>query len=215
MKHIPFVVGACLLLASTAAARADKLMIGDFSSGHLHGWSTKSFSGKTSYTLQGAPRKQYLLADSQGTASAYYRKIRIDLWKTPVLHWRWRKLKTPGVTDERTKDGDDFAARVYVVHSGGLFFWKTLAINYVWSKSQPPDTVWDNPFAGSNAKMVSLRDAQADDGWHSESRNVYQDFKQLHGKEFRYIDGVAIMTDSDNSRSSAVAEYGDIYFSAQ
>lgn len=215
MQYLSRISGFCLLFALTQGAFADQLTVGDFSHGRLDGWSDKSFSGETRYRLQGQPGQQYLRADSAGTASAYYREIRVDLRKTPVLHWRWRKLKSPAVGNERSKGGDDFAARVYVVHSGGLFFWKTLAINYVWSRAQPPGSVWNNPFAGSNAKMVALRDDKDSDGWHEESRNVYEDFKKLQGKTFEHIDGVAIMTDSDNSHSSAAAEYGDIYFAAQ
>jgi hypothetical protein len=39
--------------------------------------------------------------------------------------------------DGRTQAGDDYAARIYVIHDGGLFAWRTRAINYVWANSQP------------------------------------------------------------------------------
>jgi len=49
--------------------------------------------------------------------------------------------------------------------------------------------------------------------WYSESRNVRDDFEVLFGKQVSYIDVVAIMTDTDNTGSSAESFYGDIYFS--
>jgi len=73
---------------------------------------------------------------------------------------------------------------------------------------------WGNPFAQENSKMLSQRDASDPEAtWFSERRNLVLDFKRLHGKDIRRIDGVAIMTDSDNSGLSATALYGDIYFS--
>jgi len=62
--------------------------------------------------------------------------------------------------------------------------------------------------------MLAQRDASDPQGtWFNERRNVVRDFKRLHGKDIRRIDGVAIMTDSDNSGLSARALYGDIFFS--
>ena len=91
-----------------------------------------------------------------------------------------------------------------------------MALNYVWSYQHKRQDTWNNPFAGENSKMLAQRDASDTRGtWFSEQRNVAVDFKQLLGKDIRQIDGVAIMTDSDNSGLSASALYGDIYFSAR
>ncbi len=48
--------------------------------------------------------------------------------------------------------------------------------------------------------------------WLTESRNVYADYKTAFGEAPAKITGVAIMTDTDNTRESAVAWYGDIIF---
>ena len=45
-----------------------------------------------------------------------------------------------------------------------------------------------------------------------ESRNVYKDYKQSFGEEPPLINGVAIMTDTDNTKERAIAYYGDIRF---
>ena len=192
-----------------------RIDIGLFSQGLVTGWQHKEFSGKTQYRVKRIEDMSVLEAVSEGSASAFYLPVKVDLEKTPYLNWSWRKVNTIQPGDETEKSGDDFVARLYVIKDGGLFFWKTLAINYVWSHQHQKQQVWNNPFAGDNAIMLSQRDASdAESTWFHESRNVAQDFKNLHGRDTRYIDGVAIMTDSDNSGLNARALYGDIFFSA-
>jgi len=64
--------------------------------------------------------------------------------------------------------------------------------------------------------MVAVRtSSDKTETWYSEKRDVGADFKQLTGEGVRYIDAVAIMTDTDNSHDKAMAYYGDIYFSVK
>jgi len=208
-----FALASLLIVNAYAEARLD---VGSFSKQELRGWQQESFAGLTDYQVVQVKGRSVLQAHSEQSASAYYLPIKVDLQQTPVLNWSWRKEKVLDPGDESQKDGDDFVARVYVVKDGGLAFWRTLAINYVWSYQHQEGEVWNNPFAGRNAKMVSLRDVKDPAmQWFAERRNIVEDFKNIHGKDIRFIDGVAIMTDSDNSGASAVALYGDIYFTAR
>ena len=50
--------------------------------------------------------------------------------------------------------------------------------------------------------------------WQHYKRNVREDLRRLIGKDIRYIDAVAIMTDSDNSGKKATGYYGDIFFTS-
>ena len=62
--------------------------------------------------------------------------------------------------------------------------------------------------------MIALRSSADQTGtWYAEKRNILADLKQFVGEDIRYIDAVAIMTDTDNSNSKATTYYGDIYFS--
>ena len=192
---------------------ATEISIAAFSTGALEPWSEKSFAGQTRYELVDTPVGKVMRATSKGTASGLFREIRIDLKKTPYLHWSWRVENIYQDIDERIKSGDDYPARLYVVLSGGLFFWKTRAVNYVWSSKERVGSHWPNAFT-RNARMVAVRSGSRDTGeWVKESRNVRQDLRDLFGEELTEIDAVAIMTDSDNSGQSATAYYGDIYFS--
>jgi hypothetical protein len=213
------ICGLCLIFvaATLKAEKPDnKLTIGNFSNGSWTGWNTKEFKGQTQYQIVQIEGIQALKADSKGVASGLFYEQRIDLQKTPILNWRWRVEKPLANHDEQTKAGDDFAARVYVVVSGGLIFWNTKAINYVWSSTSPKQKTWPNPFAGDHAMMVAVRSSQDKTrAWYSEKRDIRADFKQLTGEEIRYIDAVAIMTDTDNSHGEATAYYGDVYFSVK
>jgi hypothetical protein len=94
------------------------------------------------------------------------------------------------------------------------FFWKSLAISYVWANKSEKGEIWNNAFAGDAVKMFALRSAEDATGtWKIEKRNVYEDLKKAFGEAISTIDAVAIMTDTDNSSSKAKAYYADIYFS--
>lgn len=208
--------GAVLLTVAIPAGAVDeKLMIGRFSAGDRQDWQTKSFKGETRYSIDDRSGQRALFADSQGTASGLYREIRVDLNRTPWLNWSWRVDKVLNGVDERSKAGDDYPARVYVVVSGGAAFWKTRSLVYVWSSNQPVGTTWNSAFT-ANARVMALRSGTKDAGrWVSEKRDIRADFRQLFGEDIEAIDAVALMTDTDNSGQSATAWYGDIYFTAR
>jgi hypothetical protein len=218
-KLIFFTILMLLSVAIRAEAMADRLMIGSFSSGLLDNWEAKAFKGQTRYQLVDFHGTQVLKAESVGSASGLFYEQRIDLQKTPVMNWRWHiDNRLSKDINEQAKSGDDYAARVYVIVSGGAAFWQTKAINYVWSSTLPVGKVWPNAYAqsGLNGKliMIALRSSTDQTGtWYSEKRNIYDDLKHEFGVDIHYIDAVAIMSDSDDSQGNVTAYYGDIYFS--
>ncbi|HHM05602.1 MAG TPA: DUF3047 domain-containing protein [Gammaproteobacteria bacterium] len=181
----------------------------------LAGWENKAFQGQTRYRLVQDGDRPALRADSHAAASGLVRKIEIDLERTPYLNWSWRVEGTLGKLHEREKSGDDFAARVYVIVSGGLLFWRTKAINYVWANTSPAGDAWPNPYT-HRAHMVALESGAAHAGqWRSERRNVRDDFRRWFGENVSHIHAVALMTDTDDSAGQARAYYGPVYFSSE
>lgn len=206
---------ALFLLSLALPAEQVRVPVGEFSAGKLAGWESKRFDGQTQYQLVREDGRRVLRAVSQDAASGLFRKVDVDLNRTPYLHWSWKVRNTLGSLKEQTREGDDYPARVYVLVSGGLFFWRTHAINYVWSNNQPMGTTWPSAYT-SNDKMVALESGNARlNEWVSERRNVKQDYRRLFGGEVDHIDAVAIMTDTDNSGKAAETYYGDIYFSSR
>lgn len=212
MKGLLIVLLAVLMVQDAAAE--PKLILGEFSRNRLDGWEHKSFKTETRYRLQTLDGVAVLQADSHGAASGLFKEQRINLEQTPFLNWSWRIAERLTGLNEQSKAGDDYAARIYVIVKGGLAFWQTKAINYVWAGNTAKDTVWPNAFAGDHAMMIALRGPEAAlNVWHSEKRNVRADLQKLFGEDLRAIDAVALMTDTDNSGGVASAYYGDIWFS--
>ncbi|MDI1278550.1 DUF3047 domain-containing protein [Methylobacter sp.] len=208
-----FIVLLTVLAVQNLAAEP-KLMLGEFSRNRLDGWERKDFKGETRYRLQTLDGIEVLKADSHAAASGLFKEQRIDLEQTPFLNWSWRIADRLSGLNEQSKPGDDYAARIYVVVKGGLAFWQTKAINYVWAGSTAKDTVWPNAFAGDHAMMMALRGPEAAlNVWYTEKRNVRVDLQKLFGEDLRAIDAVALMTDTDNSGGHVLAFYGDIWFS--
>jgi hypothetical protein len=204
------------LMAFNIAQGADKIRIGDFSSGSLQDWQTQSFKGQTQYRLVEEDGRKVVKADSSASASGLFKKQRIDLTKTPFLNWRWRIENGLGKLNEQVKSGDDYAARVYVVIDGGLAFWRKKALNYVWASSSPKGDIWPNAFAGKHVMMIALRSyGDRTAVWYEEKRNILEDLRKQFGEDISAIDAVAIMTDTDNAGGRATAYYGDIFFSAK
>jgi len=198
-----------------ANADAEIVDIARFSQGDMSGWQTKVFSGETRYAVAITGGRTALHANSTATASGLFRKVNIDLKKTPILHWSWKVDNVPTGRDEHTRAGDDYTARVYVVFSGGAAFWRTRAINYVWSSNQPVDSHWRNAFTG-NARMIAVQSgSERAEQWLEERRDVLADYRKLFGKDPSNVDAIAIMTDTDNTGATASAWYGDIWFDAK
>lgn len=155
------------------------------------------------------------MASSEAAASGLVKKQRVDLNKTPFLNWSWRVENTLSPINEKSKKGDDYPARLYIIVSGGLFFWKTKALNYVWASEQKTGSVWPNAYT-SNAQMLAVESGGDRAGkWVHEKRNVKADLKKLFGEDIQYIDALALMSDTDNSKKTAISYYGDIFFSTE
>jgi hypothetical protein len=199
-----------------AASPPERLYLGHFSDGDLDGWEKRVFSGETQYAIDQAAGGTVLRAVSQSSASGLVKMQRIDLQQYPFLNWRWKIEHRLPPRDETTRGGDDYPVRLYVVLDGGLFFWQTKSLNYVWSRDATRGSTWPNAFARRNVVMLSLRDQRdATAVWFEEKRNVLADLRHHFGSDARYLIGVAIMTDTDNTGSAADSYYGDIYFSTR
>lgn len=201
--------------AVAASSHADPVWVGPFSSGELKGWEATEIKAETRYEVVSLNGTKVLRAESSGSASGLVRKIRVDLERTPYLHWSWRIENTLGAPNEQSKRGDDYPARLYVIARDGLAFWRTRALNYVWASATSQGKTWPSAFAGENVVMIAQRSGAKGIGlWHEEKRNIPEDFQHYFGDRIRYIDAVALMTDTDNAGGRATAYYGDIYFSA-
>lgn len=182
------------------------------------------FSRSTHYRLavpEGSAG-QALHASSRNTASGIMQIISIKPTSLPILSWRWRVDKFPTVRHEGTREGDDYAARLYILFSAQPVqqgaspvevFTHAHAINYLWSRELPLNQHISSPFDNRSQMLVASSGDQAVGQWVKVSRNLVEDYRAIFKKEPPPIVGIAIMTDSDNSDSTAETWYGDIVFS--
>lgn len=191
---------------------AEELRIGNFSIEGLSGWEKKIFEGTTEYTLTSENSTTVVKAVSQGTASGMVKKVSFDPEKYRYLHWSWKILHAIPGGDEKTKAGDDYAARIYVVFPG-KHFWQTKAINYIWANQLKTGDSLPNAYT-SSAMMVAVQSGPGNIGqWHTEKRDIFTDYKHLFGSDPSQASAVAIMTDTDDTGENATAWYGDITLS--
>ena len=179
-------------------------------------WQERIFRNSTQYRSVVLNDELVLRGEADDSASALYQVQRINLTETPYMHWRWRVEKTLGQDiDERSKRGDDYAARIYVIRDGGLTFWRAKSINYVWSSNIPAGTHWANPYGGENVHMWALDSGDAKVGaWSTHVRDIRADWLEAFGEDIRSLDGIALMVDTDNSGLTARSWFTDIHFSS-
>jgi hypothetical protein len=157
-----------------------------FSSVGLSNWTEKSFKGNTRYELVRDVdlNRMVVLAKTECAASARFKKITVDLPKTPAMRWSWKIDKPYVGIDENTKAGDDFPVRVYVLVEHGFLGVSSKALNYVWASKNPVGASWPNPFT-SQARMVAVNSGAFDAGrWVNHRRNVHEDLKAAFGARY-------------------------------
>ncbi|MGR5065117.1 DUF3047 domain-containing protein [Photobacterium sp. DNB22_13_2] len=222
---MPILLRLTLLFFSCGASATFELPVAQFEHETLSTWKVKHFQGRTQYVQIRLDGQRVLKASSNNSATIITKRIRIDLEETPYLNWSWRVENQLNGINETTKDGDDYAARIYLATGTNMLSSSSRAINYVWSSNQPRFSRWSNAFAGEKVQMMAIRGvADGVSQWQNEKRNVYQDFINMFGdkgseqknrKAYRYLTGIAIMTDTDNSGQAVTAFYGDIFFSSR
>ena len=181
------------------------------------GWKCRGGKGSDVYSVI-SDEDSYLEAKSVKNAVTIAKKFEYDLNEYPFLSWQWRILELPKGADERYKKTGDSAAAIYVVFQKPKFFrgsFRPKNIKYVWSTSLPKGTTTHSPY-NSKTKIVVLQSQSSLLGtWVSEKVNVYEDYKRLFGKKPKSVKAIGLMSDSDNTKSKAIAHYKEIIVSKE
>jgi hypothetical protein len=211
MADMPLLLKILLLLLFFPAVSmaTDVIELGSFSSSGLSGWSEKSFQGTTDYRIVEEEGRKVLFAKSENSASGLIFDTSFDPQEFPILSWRWKVSDTISKGDSRSKAGDDYAARIYVVFPH-WFFPKTKTLNYIWANQLPKNSSQLSVYT-SNDMMIAVESGSAKAGeWVTVQRNLLDDYRQAFGEEPAKVGAIAIMTDTDNTGETAEAWYGDI-----
>jgi hypothetical protein len=232
------VFGLVLLLFMRAGGLlAGEMRIGVFAElppadGLPEAWQPMTFRNMdrhTQYTLTRDQDRTVIRAHSQNAASGLIRHLRVDPVQYPLIRWHWKIKRVLEKGDLSTKQGDDYAARIYVAfafdpEAAGWWEWMRhrsaslfanpevpgTALNYIWANKAPGNTIAPNPYA-PEAMMIVLQSGNAAAGrWMTETRDIVADYRRAFGRPPPPIIGIGLMTDTDNTGEETTAYYGDI-----
>ena len=215
----------------TASGPEEELRVGVFSElapGEFpERWAPMRFpsvSQETEYSLVEEDGRVVLEARSRVSASALITEVSVDSDRYPYLSWSWKTGKDCFSGSWQHPQTDDFPLRLFVVFesSGGFWsFFKRLgpgfsgdAILYVADSTVHPATAERSSHLSSRIKVLPLAGPERTGRtWGQHVRNVRTDYVELFGKTPGNVAAVALMTDTDNSRTDCVSYFGDISFS--
>jgi Protein of unknown function (DUF3047) len=203
---------AGFLLAATAGQAQSLNLFDDFARDWRSRWQEQTLlAGATVYEVAPAAGRPALRASSKSSASSLYRRLDLPMPSAARLRWSWLVQEAvPLTVSERTKSGDDYAVRVTVVFEHSALPLRSRALQYVWATREPVGTVFPSPYSG-NVGMIVLRTGGAEAGvWREENRDILADYVRFFGRPATRLSAVAIMTDSDNSRTKAEGWYAGL-----
>lgn len=232
----PIVVAA--FVAATAAAQTPSIT--PFSRAQPGtspppGWTVLAFpriDRGTRYELVSEQGTVVVLAQADASASGWIYRLDVPAAAAPMLRWRWLGERLPAGADTRQKLGDDAVARIYVTFrkpSDRLTLAERIIDNairaiygetpphaslmYVWDTRAPVGTRIVNPYT-DRVRNIIVESGPARLGrWLAYERDLAADYRAAFGEEPPVLTGIAIMTDTDNTRGEAAARYGDITLS--
>ena len=237
-KFVWIAIGLLIVPVVVRAEPQSVIEVAKFSSGTVgqaipDGWKPLTFKKipkHTSYEVVRDGGVTIMKAVSEAAASGLIKAVVIDPKEFPIVRWRWKVDNVLQRSDVALKEGDDYPARLYITFEyepDRVGFGKKLkfkagqalfgdipiaALNYIWETKTPVGTFVENAYTDF-AKMVIVESGTQNVGmWIDEERNIYEDYKKAFGEEPPMINGVAIMSDTDNTKERATAYYGDIVF---
>ena len=198
-------------------AYAETINVFDFTEEELSTLKVRKVRGadaKTKYTLGNNENGKYIKAEANNSASGLGKELKINLKKTPFLNITWKVEKDLTGIVENSKKGHDYAARVFVVKKTGATPLSNRAMNYVFSSNNDINTHHPSPFTKKSIDYVLSTTKEDLNEWVTVKVNVRDHFKKFHDLDLDDINGIAIMSDTDNSKLNAIAYYQNIYFSS-
>ena len=194
---------------------AEKFEVFGFTEDEYKTLKVKKVKGETSWSLGSNENGNFIKAEAEGKGSGLGKEVRIDLTKTPFINITWKVEKNlPGIV-ENSKKGHDYAARVFVIKKTGSTALSNRAINYVFSSNNEIGENWPSPYTKKSIDYVLSTTKEHLNEWITVKANVRKHFKLLHDLDVKELSGLAIMTDTDNSKMIAISYYQNIYFSSE
>ena len=181
----------------------------------LREWQEKIFKDRVLYVVETKQQDGYLLAQSDKACSGLLYKISFNPIQYPMMSWQWKVTKFPDKKATTASEGgwlekDDYAARVYIIFPSWNFF-NIESLEYIWDENLPEETVTPSPYSPNIKIIVAQSGKDKINEWVLEERNILKDYKKAFGKSpISRVGAIALMTDADNTVSTAEASYQDL-----
>ena len=214
-KNVLFIF---VILIFQQSLLAETIKVFDFGETEFAKLKIKKVRGadnKTKYSLGINENGNFIRSEAENAASGLGKEINIDLSRTPFLNITWKVEKDLSGINENIKKGHDYAARVFVIKKTGATPLSNRAMNYVYSSNNEINSNQPSPYTKKSIDYVLSTTRENLNNWVTVKVNVKEHFKKFHNLDVTDIEGVAIMTDTDNSKKLAIAYYQNIYFSSE
>ena len=195
-------------------ANSEVLKVFDFTNEELKTLEVRKIKGETLWSIGSNENGNFLKAEANAAASGLGKQINIDLNKTPFLNISWKVEKDLKGIIENSKKGHDYAARVFVIKKTGATALSNRALNYVFSSNNEINQNWFSPYTKKSVDYILSTTKKNFNEWVTVKVNVKEHFKKFHNLDVDSLDGIALMTDTDNSELLAVSYYQNIFFSS-
>jgi len=192
--------------------QSPQVFLEDFQQGLTQHWVERRLaSASTRYEVVQEGRNAVLIGRSDRSASILWHDLDLVPAEAGTISWRWKieHAVSPN-RREREKRGDDYAARLFVVFDPDEFGPSTEAICYVWAANEPLGAIYQNPYFDRIGTIVVESGSQRVGEWVAEERDLIADYWRVFGKPPEAVTAVAIMVDTDDTRSKATAWFDDI-----
>ena len=204
-----------IFLLNINSSYSEVLRVFEFTEVEFKTLKTRKVKGETKWSLGSNGNGNFIRAEAEGVGSGLGKEVSINLNKTPFINITWKVEKDLSGIIENSKKGHDFAARVFVVKKTGKTALSNRAVNYVFSSNNSINESWRSPYTKKSIDYVLSTTKDNLNQWVTVKANVKDHFKKLHNLEVNELNGVAIMTDTDNSKLKAISYYQNIYFSSE
>jgi len=180
-----------------------KSTVGEFP----QGWKARKDEGRAVYSVSEEGGLRFLHAHAKGLGIQAAKEFGWKLEAYPVLAWSWRAREFPRDADERDGKNDSPVAVYMLVPYSRVRGPK--AVKYIWSERVPVGTRLESN--GGLTQVRVLRSGTDKRGqWVEERVNVLDDYRKFfHEGDVPKPAGIAVLTDSDDTRSSARGDYAN------
>jgi len=194
-------------------------------------WEPVLFPGKspTQYQTEKVGSRTTLLARAHSSISMLRKPLRIEPAQLGSVHFSWLLPQLIANADMGERGSDDSPVRLVLAFEGdrSTFSLKNAMLNelaltltgeempyatlmYVWCNRRPVGSVVNNNRTDRIRQLVVESGSTGLQQWRDYERNIRADYEKVFGEAPGALVGIAVMTDSDNTKSTVLAHYGDI-----